>query len=357
MFKMVWVIDLRSDTVTHPTEAMREAMLRALLGDDVYGEDPTVNELEQLGAELLGKEASLFVPSGTMGNLISLMVHAPRGSEVILGDQSHIYHYEQGGASAVASLVMHPVPTQANGQLALADLSTAIRPRTDVHSAWPGVICLENTHNRCGGRVLELSYIQEVAEFARAQHVPLHLDGARLANAAVALGCSLKTLSTPFDSIQLDLSKALCAPIGGLVAGSEAFIKQARRMRKLLGGGMRQAGILAAAGIVALTQMIDRLADDHRLAKNLAKGLAEVPGIEVAEESVQTNLVLFRLKTLTSGAFVEAMRTRGILLGEIGNQNLRMVTHRGVSSADVSTTVAAVRAVLFESSDSRAARD
>jgi threonine aldolase len=181
------VIDLRSDTVTKPTEAMREAMLSAALGDDVYGEDPTVNELERLGAELLGKQASLFVPSGTMGNLISMLVHAPRGTEVIAGDQSHIYHYEQGGASAVGSLVMHPVPTQADGRLELADLRQALRDRADLHSAWPGVLCLENTHNRCGGKVLPLAYLQEVRDLADQQQVPLHLDGARLANAEVAL--------------------------------------------------------------------------------------------------------------------------------------------------------------------------
>ena len=344
--QVLGVIDLRSDTVTKPTEAMRRAMLDAPLGDDVYGEDPTVNELERLGAEMLGKEGSLFVPSGTMGNLISLLVHAPRGSEVILGDQCHIYHYEQGGASAVGSLVMHPLPTQGSGQIALSDLRSALRNRADVHSALPGVICLENTHNRCGGKVLDLAYLQEVEAFARDEGVPLHLDGARLANAAVALGLPMSELAAPFDSVQLDLSKALAAPVGGLVAGSSAFIKQARRMRKLLGGGMRQAGIIAAAGIVALTEMVDRLAEDHRLAKELASALAELSGVELDVANVQTNLVVFRLKDMSSVDFIAGMRERRILIGEIGNGNVRMVTHYGVSAADVEATVGAARSLV-----------
>ena len=321
-------------------------MLSAPLGDDVYGEDPTVNELERLGAEMLGKDAALFVPSGTMGNLISMMVHAPRGSEVILGDQSHIYHYEQGGASAVASLVMHPVPTGPDGRLSLDDLAAALRSREDLHSAWPGVLCLENTHNRCGGKVLDLPYLEDVGQFARTQGVPLHLDGARLANAAVALGRPMKDLASSFDSVQLDLSKALAAPVGGLVAGSDSFVAQARRMRKLLGGGMRQAGVIAAAGIVALTEMVERLADDHRLAKELAMALAGLDGIDLKVEEVQTNLVVFRLRDMTPADFIAGMRERGVLLGEIGQQNLRMVTHYGVTGADVEAAVSAAREVL-----------
>jgi threonine aldolase len=340
------MIDLRSDTVTRPTQAMRQAMQRAPVGDDVYGEDPTVNELESLGATLLGKEASLFVPSGTMGNLISLLVHAPRGSEVILGDQSHIYHYEQGGASAVGSLVMHPLPTRPDGRISLECLAGAIRNRSDVHSAWPGVICLENTHNRCGGRVLDLLYLRQVEEFARQEAVPLHLDGARLANAAVALGVPMSDLARPFDSVQLDLSKGLAAPVGGLVAGSQSFVKQARRMRKLLGGGMRQAGVIAAAGIVALTEMVDRLADDHARARELASGLAALPRVELDLSQIQTNLVIFRVRDLAPSAFIARMKERGILLGEIGNGNLRMVTHYEISQAEVQKAVEAARQVL-----------
>ena len=329
------MLDFRSDTVTKPTPAMMEAIAKAPLGDDVYGEDPTVRELQELGAHMLGKEAALLVPSGTMGNLISLLVHAPRGTEVILGDESHIYHYEQGGASAVGSLVMHPVLTQPDGRLELSNLESALRNKGDDHSAWPGVLCLENTHNRRGGKALDLPYLREVQELAQAHHLPLHLDGARLANAAVALGRPMSELASCFDSVQLDLSKGLGAPVGGLVVGCRSFIAQAKRMRKLLGGGMRQAGIIAAAGIVALTQMVERLEQDHKLARRLARGLADLPGIECHPEEVQTNLVLFRLRHLTSESFVTRMRDQGVLLAEIGNGNLRMVTHFDVNEKDV----------------------
>lgn len=342
------MIDLRSDTVTHPTEAMRAAMACARLGDDVYGEDPTVNQLEALGAEMLGKEASLFVPSGTMGNLIALLVHAPRGCEVILGDECHIYHYEQGGASAVGGLVMHPVPTGRDGSLALDDLERAVRPRGDVHSAWPGVICLENTHNRRGGTVLDLPYLAEVRDLADHHGIPLHLDGARLANAAVAAGRSMKELAEPFHSVQLDLSKALGSPVGGLVAGSRSFVSQARRMRKLLGGGMRQAGVIAAAGVVSLTSMIDRLSEDHRRARDLALALVDIPGVEIDPSRVSTNLVLFRLRRAPNAEFLTAMKSHGVLLGEIGSGNLRMVTHYGISDRDVADAILAVRTVLQE---------
>ncbi len=340
------MLDFRSDTVTKPTPAMMEAIAKAPLGDDVYGEDPSVIRLQELGAEMLGKEAALLVPSGTMGNLISLLVHAPRGTEVILGDESHIYHYEQGGASAVGSLVMHPVLTQHDGRLELSDLDSALRNKGDDHSAWPGVLCLENTHNRRGGRVLGLPYLREVQEFARSRRVPLHLDGARLANAAVALGRPMSELASCFDSIQLDLSKGLGAPIGGLVVGSRSFIAQAKRMRKLLGGGMRQAGIIAAAGIVALTQMVERLEQDHKLARRLAQGLADLPGIECHPEEVQTNLALFRLHHLASETFVARMREQGVLLAEIGNGNLRMVTHFDIDEKDVERALEIAAGVL-----------
>lgn len=321
-------------------------MQRASLGDDVYGEDPTVNELQRLAAELLGKEAALFVPSGTMGNLISLLVHAPRGTEVLVGDESHIYHYEQGGASTLGSLVMHPVPTQPDGTLLLEDLTRAVRNRDDDHSAWPGVICLENTHNRCGGKILAPEYVESVRKFAQQQKVPVHLDGARLANAAVALKQPLSRLAAPFASVQLDLSKGLAAPIGGLVAGDSGFIAMARRMRKMLGGGMRQAGMIAAAGIVALHEMEDRLARDHGRAQQLAHGLAALPGIVLNPTSVQTNLVVFKLLDAQPGWFLQSMRERGVLLGEIGNQNLRMVTHCDISPADIDTALAKTREVL-----------
>ncbi len=341
-------IDLRSDTVTLPSPAMRKAMADAELGDDVYGEDPTVNQLQELAAELLGKEASLFVASGTMGNLVSLLAHAPRGSEVILGDESHIFHNEQGGASVVGGLVYHTVPTNKLGDLSLDRLAAAIRNRGNPHYALPGVICLENTHNRCGGTVLPLTYINQVKEIANCNALPLHLDGARLPNAAVALGVSMRALAEPFDSVQVDLSKGLAAPVGGVVIGSRDFIARAHRARKLLGGGMRQAGVLAAAGIIALTEMVDRLAEDHAHARILAEGLAHLPAVQIDLETIQTNLVVFRLDPghSTPAKFIAAMREQGILLGSFGDDRLRFATHYGITRAEIDRTLVAAERVL-----------
>ncbi|HEX6292551.1 MAG TPA: low-specificity L-threonine aldolase [Herpetosiphonaceae bacterium] len=342
------LIDLRSDTVTLPSPAMQQAMLSAPLGDDVYGEDPTVNRLQELAAEMMGKEAGLFVASGTMGNLVALLAHAPRGSEVILGDEAHIFHYEQGGASVVGGLVYHTVPTNRLGDLPLDRLAAAIRDASNPHHALPGVICLENTHNRCGGTVLSLAYMARVRELATAHDLPLHLDGARLANAAVALGVDLRTAAADFDSVQLDLSKGLAAPVGGVVVGSKAFIHRAHRARKLLGGGMRQAGVIAAAGIVALEQMVERLAEDHANARSLAEGLAEMPDVQIELETVQTNLIVFRLspERWSPAAFIQAMREQGVLLGGFGDDRLRFATHYGISRADIDATLAATKRVL-----------
>lgn len=345
---MQGLIDLRSDTVTLPSPEMRRAMADAELGDDVYGEDPTVNRLQDLAAEMLGKEAGLFVASGTMGNLVSLLAHAPRGSEVILGDEAHIFHYEQGGASVVGGLVYHTVPTNPLGDLPLDKLAAAIRDPSNPHYALAGVICLENTHNRCGGTVLALDYIAQVRELATTNHLPLHLDGARLPNAAVALGVDLKTVAAPFDSVQLDLSKGLAAPVGGVVVGNKEFIHRAHRARKLLGGGMRQAGTIAAAGIVALEQMVERLAEDHAHARLLVEALIEMPDVRIDPATVQTNLVVFRLnpERWTPATFITAMREHGILLGGFGDDRLRFATHYGISRADIDKTIAAARQVL-----------
>lgn len=342
------MIDLRSDTVTLPSPQMRRAMAEAPLGDDVYGEDPTVNRLQALAAEMLGKEAALFVASGTMGNLVSLLAHAPRGSEVILGDEAHIFHYEQGGASVVGGLVLHTLPTNPYGELPLDRLRAAIRNPNDAHQAAPGVICLENTHNRCGGTVLSLDYIAHVRSIADQAGVPLHLDGARLPNAAVALGVPLHAITAPFDSVQLDLSKGLAAPVGGVVAGSAAFVKRAHRARKLVGGGMRQAGVLAAAGIVALREMIARLQDDHQHARRLAEELAQLPGVQIDLKSVQTNLVVFRLDETrcTPDAFIAAMREHGVVLGGFGDGRLRFATHYGIEAADIDAALLAAKRIL-----------
>jgi threonine aldolase len=323
-------------------------MAEADVGDDVYGEDPTVNRLQELAAELLGKEAGLFVASGTMGNLAALLAHAPRGSEVILGDEAHIFHYEQGGASVAGGLVYHTVPTHKHGDLPLAALRAAIRHRDNPHYALPGVICLENTHNRCGGTLLSLEYMGQVRQLATDNDLPLHLDGARVPNAAVALGVSLDEVAAPFDSVQLDLSKGLAAPVGGVVVGSKAFIYRAHRARKLLGGGMRQAGVIAAAGIIALQEMVERLHDDHQHARMLAEGLAELPDVRIDLDTVQTNIVVFRLNPArsTPEAFFAAMREHGILLGGFGDDRLRFVTHYGVERADVDKALLAAKRVL-----------
>lgn len=340
-------IDLRSDTVTLPSPAMREAIARAELGDDVYGEDPTINRLEQLAAERVGKEAAVLVVSGTMGNLAALLAQVQRGQRVILGDECHIYHYEAGGVSALGGMVFHPVPTNADGTLPLDLLAAAAQSSDDSHLAPPGVICLENTHNRCGGTVLPLAYLAEAHAIARAHGLPLHLDGARVFNAAVALDQDVAAITQHVDTVQFCLSKGLAAPVGSIVAGPAAVIARVRRVRKMLGGGMRQAGIIAAAGMVALTEMIERLADDHANARTLAAGLAQIPGIRIDLERVQTDIVRFSLSdsTLSVNDFLAGMRERGILMGGMGGQTIRAVTHYGIEPEHIEQTIAAARDV------------
>jgi threonine aldolase len=327
---------------------MREAMARADVGDDVYGEDPTVNRLQELGAEMLGQEAALFVASGTMGNLVALLAHCGRGDEIILGDESHIFRYEQGGASALGGMIYHTLPTEPDGRLSPAAIQLAIRDSGDAHQPFTGAICLENTHNRRGGMVLPLDYLRQVKAIADSAELPLHLDGARLPNAAVALGVPMHAITAHVTSVQLDLSKGLAAPIGGLVAGPRAFITRAHRARKVLGGGMRQAGIIAAAGIVALTQMVDRLADDHANARRLAEGLAEIPQIAISPELVQTNIVVCSLRVpgWAPQAFIAALREQGVLIGSFGDHRLRLVTHYGIERDDIDQTLLAARRVF-----------
>lgn len=342
------MIELRSDTFTLPTPAMLEAMTHAALGDDVYSEDPTVQRLEKLAADMLGHEAACFMPSGTMANLASILVHCPRGHEVLVGNEADIYHYEAGGASIVGGIVYHAVPTQPDGTLRISDIAEAIRDAEDDQCAPAGLICLENTHNRCGGKVLPLDYLAEVAQFAKAHGLPVHMDGARIFNAAVALDTRPAMIAQYADSIQFCLSKGLAAPIGSMVVGSAPFIRQARRTRKMLGGGMRQVGLIAAAGIVALEQMVDRLAEDHAHASRLALGLAGIPGIQVDPSSVQTNIVMFRVtdERFTWRTFVEAARHEGIALAELGYGRIRAVTHYGIGAEDVDRAVAAIKGIL-----------
>lgn len=341
-------IDLRSDTVTLPSPEMRAAMVEAPLGDDVYGEDPTVNQLESLAAERVGKAAALFVPSGTMGNLLAVLAHCDRGDEAIIGDESHIFHYEAGGPSVLGGVALRTVATQANGELPLPALAAALRDPDDAHEAYSRLLCLENTHNRCGGVVLSPQYTAQVGAFARERGLATHLDGARLFNAAVALGVAPATLVRDLDSVMFCLSKGLGAPVGSILAGETGFVARARRLRKMLGGGMRQAGVIAAAGICALEHMVERLAEDHANARVLAEGLATMPGISIDLASVQTDIVIFTLigNRWTPAQFTHALAERGVLLGEIGHGRIRAVTHYGIDASDVEHALEVVGAVL-----------
>jgi threonine aldolase len=346
-------IDLRSDTVTEPSPAMRQAMASAPVGDDVYGEDPTVNRLEKLAAELTGMEAALFVTSGTMGNLASLLAHCGRGQDVVLGDESHIYHYENGSASALGGLVLHPVRTNPDGTLPLDALEAAIHlPAHNYHFhhyAPPGVICLENTHNRCGGTIVPPGYFAEVAAVAARHRLPVHLDGARLFNAAVAAGRPVTDWTRHVSSVQICLSKGLAAPVGSVICGSAAFVDRAHRMRKILGGGMRQAGVIAAPGILALTEMVARLGEDHENARILAAGLAALPGVVLDPPAVHTNIVVFRLPGVAAAeAFANALTREGVLVSDFGAGRLRVVTHYGITGADCRRAVAVMTRVWTE---------
>lgn len=329
-------IDLRSDTITRPTPAMRKAMAEAEVGDDVFKEDPTVNRLEKMAARRLGKPAALLVASGTMGNLVCQLAHCGRGDETILGDQSHVFFYEQGGASALGSIHPRTLANETDGTLALEKIAAAIRADDD-HFPRSRLIILENTHNRCSGSPLTPDYTAAVSRLAKAHGLKLHIDGARIFNAAVALGVDAARLAAAADSVTFCLSKALAAPVGSLICGDEAFIARARRVRKSVGGGMRQAGIIAAAGIVALTEMVDRLADDHANARTLALGLAQIPGLRAEPEAVATNIVYFGIekKGLDAPALVAALEAEGVRVLPTSPARLRAVTHYHVTGADV----------------------
>lgn len=350
------VIDLRSDTVTLPSPAMREAMYRAEVGDDVYGEDPTINRLQKLAAELTGKEAALFVPSGTMGNAISILSHAGRGQAVIVGDQSHIYRYEVGGASTLGGSQFWVIPTQPDGMLDVQQVAIGISDGSDEHSQPTALICIENTHNRCGGTVLHVEQIVSIADLAHAHGLKVHVDGARIFNAATALGIPVSTLVRSVDSMMFCLSKGLSAPVGSMVVGSKEFIFKAHRMRKLLGGGMRQAGIIAAAGIVSLEQMIDRLAEDHENSKRLAYGLADYPQIDVNVERVVTNMVNFsvcdsqgqKLTDAQTNQFLAKTQAHGVLMGTMGEGTIRAVTHYGIDANDIDQALVGIRRALID---------
>jgi threonine aldolase len=322
-------IDVRSDTVTKPTPEMREAMAKAEVGDDVYGEDETVNRLQEMAAAMTGHEAALFVASGTMGNLTGILAHCGRGDEVILGKSAHTFLYEAGGISVLGGVHSSQLPNQPDGSLGLDDIEEAIR-RDDPHEPVTRLIALENTHNRCGGTYQTVKYTRQVAEFAHQRGLKVHLDGARVFNAATALDVNVRELTSPLDSVTFCLSKGLAAPVGSVLCGSKEFIKKAHRIRKMLGGGMRQAGILAAAGLVALEKMVPRLGEDHLRARKLAEGLRQNPGIVLDEGTPATNMIFLNLADevkLSAEDLSKKIKEKGILAGVAGERRFRLVTH------------------------------
>lgn len=330
-------IDLRSDTVTRPTARMREAMILAPVGDDVYGEDPTVNLLEQTAADMLGKEAALFAPSGTQANLLALISHCGRGDEYIAGQQAHLYRYEAGGAAVLGGIQPQPLDFQVDGTLDLKVVAGLVKP-PDFHFARTRLLCLENTQ---AGKVLPMAYLQQAADLARRLDLRLHLDGARIFNAAVKLQIPAAQIAAPFDSLSVCLSKGLGAPVGSLLCGSAALIDQARRWRKMLGGGMRQAGLLAAAGLIALQEHVARLAEDHAKAQQLAEGLATIDELAVEPAEVQTNMVFAWPVEEVAENLKNYLKEQGIKVGGYGN--LRMVTHLDISNRDIERTIATVK--------------
>jgi len=339
-------IDLRSDTVTRPTSAMRKAMAEAKVGDDVFGEDPTVNALQAKVAKILGKEASIFVPSGTMGNQLAIKSHTQPGDEVIIEATSHPYNFE-GGASAVLSAVQFYCLRGVRGILDASQFEEAIRP-DDHHFPVTKLICLENTHNRGGGTIYPLQKIAEITQFARSKGLLVHLDGARLWNASVASGIKPHEYAQWADSVSVCLSKGLGAPVGSLVAGTKPFIERVHRFRKMFGGGMRQVGILAAAGIYALDHHIERLKEDHRNAKRLALGLSEIQGVSIEPEHVETNIVIFDIAEIgmTAAQARDEMKKKGVLIHPFGKTLVRLVTHLDVSKDNIEVALKAFRRVL-----------
>lgn len=344
------LIDMRSDTITKPTPEMREAMAKAEVGDDVFNEDPTVNRLQEMAAARMRKEAGLFVSSGTMGNLIAVLANCQRGDEVIMGDLGHTFLFEGGGISALGGIFPHILRNQTDGSIKIDDIESAIRP-DDIHHPISRMLILENTHNRCGGVVLSEAYTKNAADVCHKHNLTFHLDGARIFNAAAALGVDAGILADPADSVTFCLSKGLCAPVGSVLCGSTEFIRRAKRIRKMLGGGMRQAGVLAAAGIVALDKMTSRLAEDHQRAKQLAQGLADISGIRFEQGMPQTNMVFVSLDDtirLSAEQFLTKLSERGIKIGKVGERRFRIVTHYWISDEDIETVVEAFREILTD---------
>src|SRR5437868_224896 len=328
-----------------PSPEMRQAMVTAPLGDDVFGDDPTTNKLLEVAAARMGKEAAAFVPSGTMGNLIGIAVNARRGEEMIADADSHAFYYETAGAAAVCGVQIRPVPTEA-GVMSPRQVEEAVRPRDDPHEPITSAITFENTHNRHGGIVWPLADLRAASDAAHSQGLRVHLDGARIFNAAVALNVEAADIASCADTVTFCLSKGLACPVGSIFCGSEEDVEQARRWRKRLGGGMRQVGVLAAAGLIALDHMVDRLAEDHAHARTLAEGLAEMPGVHCDVERVQTNLVFFDLERMRADHFVEECRRRGLLSASVASHRIRFVTHYGVDAGDIQDALRICEEVL-----------
>lgn len=338
-------IDLRSDTVTWPTEEMRTAMASAPVGDDVYGDDPTINKLEELAARMTGKEKALFVPSGTFGNQLALFTWSPRGSEIICGEQCHIIQHEAGAASVIAGVQTRMIPAP-DGIMPVAAIEARIRG-DDIHYPPTSLICLENAHS--SGRVISLSYMREVSALARRYGLPVHLDGARLFNAAAALNVEAAEIANEVDSVMFCLSKGLCAPVGSMLAGPAHFIEKARRKRKIMGGGMRQAGILAAAGIIALEKMTKRLDEDHREARYLAQKLAAISGISIESDALDINMVFFKLPDGIDGQnFASFLISRGVLINPPEAGYCRFVTHYWIKREQIDTVVELISNFIAE---------
>ena len=340
-------IDLRSDTLTLPSPAMRKAMYEAELGDDTYAEDPTVNRLQELSAQRFGKEAGLLVLSGTMGNLVSLLTHCGRGDEAIMSIRAHTFTSEQGGAAGLGGIHPYPLQVQSDGTMKLEEIEGAIRSDNE-HYPRTKLVCIENTANNTGGNPIGTGYMRQVGELAKKHHLKVHVDGARIFNAAVALGVDAAALAADADSLTYCLSKGLGCPLGSVIVGDHDFIQEARRNRKVVGGGMRQAGVVAAAGIVALNEMIERLDDDHRNAKQLATGLAGVPGIRIDPEAFQTNILFFELASdkLSPQQLAAGLKEQGVLIGSGLSRRIRMVTHYGIEPEHIGKTLAAFQHVM-----------
>ncbi|TMD29233.1 MAG: low specificity L-threonine aldolase [Chloroflexi bacterium] len=338
-------IDFRSDTVAMPSPEMRKAMVEAPLGDDVFGDDPTTNRLMEVAAERMGKEAATFVPSGTMGNLIGIAVNARRGEELIADADSHAFYYETAGAAAVCGVQIRPVATEA-GVMSPRQVAEAVRPRDDPHQPISAAVTFENTHNRHGGVAWPLEALRAASDAAHAQGLRVHLDGARIFNAAVALGVPAAEIAAGADTVTFCLSKGLACPVGSIFCGSAEDVEEAKRWRKRLGGGMRQVGVLAAAGLIALDQMVDRLAEDHANARTLAEGLSELPGVRCDLSRVQTNLVYFDVETMPASGFLDECAKRGVISEPTGPHTVRFVTHYGIDAEDIQTALKVCEEVL-----------